>query len=72
MPFVKGKEISTKQAASILGVSDARVRQLITERNLVKVRKMGRDWLLNEEEVKAFGKQPRGKRGAPRRWIKAK
>jgi excisionase family DNA binding protein len=66
---VAGRDISTKQAAKILGVTDARVRQLIKEKKLAKKRKIGRDWLLDEDEVKIFSKQPPGKRGSPRRRI---
>lgn len=69
---VAGKEISTRQAAKILGVTDARVRQLIKEKKLGKKRMLGRDWLLDEDEVRAFGKQPRGKRGAPRSRVRLK
>jgi len=51
-------EISTKHAAALLRVTDARVRQLIKEKKLARVRMTGRDWLLDEKEVKAFAKQP--------------
>lgn len=64
-----GRIVTTAKAAIILGVSDARVRQLIKEKKLVKVEKEGRDWLLDKAEIKAFVKQPRGKRGAPRRRV---
>jgi excisionase family DNA binding protein len=64
-----GRKVTTAKAAIILGVSDARVRQLIKEKKLIKVEKEGRDWLLDQAEIKAFVKQPRGKRGAPRRRV---
>ena len=61
---VGNKTITTQKAAQLLGVSDARVRQLIGEKNLLKVDKKGRDWLLDENEVRAFGSQHAGRRQA--------
>jgi excisionase family DNA binding protein len=45
--------ISTKQAADALGVSDARVRQLIAEGKL-PAQKIGRDHLIAPADVKAL------------------
>lgn len=66
-PSMSGKTINTKEAATIIGVTPTRVRQFITEGRFATARKIGRDLFIDENEVKRFGKLPRGKKGAPRR-----
>jgi len=46
------KYLTTAEAAERLGLSDVRVRQLCNDGRLG--RKIGRDWLISEEELTAF------------------
>lgn len=55
---------TTEEAAEYLGVTSSRVRQLISE-DRIKSEKLGRDHLIQEEEVKYFAKKGRKKRGRP-------
>ena len=59
-----GKFLTTQEAAKMLGVSASRIRQLISE-NRIKSKKIGRDHLIKEEEVRYFAKRGRKKRGRP-------
>lgn len=59
------KLISTADAASILGVSSSRIRQLIIEGRLDSI-KIGRDQLLEENKVIAFASKPRKRTGRPK------
>jgi excisionase family DNA binding protein len=52
--------ITVKAAAEILGVSDARVRQLLLESRIRGAKKIGRDWMLPDKPVIAPPKNPRG------------
>jgi excisionase family DNA binding protein len=45
--------LSTKQAAKIMGITDAHLRRLL-ENNQVHGKKLGRDWFIEENEVKNF------------------
>lgn len=56
--------ITTAQAAEILGVSAARVRQLIGEGRLEAV-KLGRDLFVKKEDVIHFAAEPRVRTGRP-------
>jgi hypothetical protein len=60
--------ITTDKAAEILGVRPRRVQRLVSEyddmRELLKAKKLGRDWLLDERAVREYAKKPR-KRGRP-------
>jgi len=56
--------ISTAEAARILGVSPSRVRQFIAEGRL-SATKIGRDQLLEKEEVIGFSSVPRMRTGRP-------
>jgi excisionase family DNA binding protein len=61
--------VTTKEAAQILGVTPARVRQFIKDGRLA-AEKRGRDHLLGEQEVKRFkrhGRRSGPKGGRPRR-----
>lgn len=58
------KLLTTEEAAKKLGVSASRVRQLISE-NRLESKKLGRDHLIEEEQVKYFAKKGRKKRGRP-------
>jgi excisionase family DNA binding protein len=55
--------VTTKEAAQILGVSPARVRQLIKEKRLA-AEKHGRDHLLQDREVERF--KQHGRRSGPK------
>lgn len=57
--------ITTSDAAEILGVTPARVRQFVLEGRL-KGKKLGRDLLLDESEVRAFASKPRKITGRPK------
>ena len=59
------KLISTSEAASILGVSASRVRQLIIEGRLEST-KIGRDQLLEPDKVREFSTRPRERTGRPK------
>ena len=60
--------ISTAEAAEILGVTPSRVRQLIIEGRLGAT-KIGRDQLLDKEEVENFALKPRMRTGRPKSGI---
>jgi len=51
--------VTTKEAAQILGVTPARVRQLIKEKRLA-AEKHGRDHLLQDREVERFKRHGAG------------
>jgi excisionase family DNA binding protein len=55
--------VTTKEAAQILGVTAARVRQLIKEKRLA-AEKHGRDHLLQDREVERFRRH--GRRSGPK------
>lgn len=58
------KLLSTAQAAARLGVSERRVRSLITEGKLL-AHKMGRDYVIEEQALKSV--KVYGKSGRPRK-----
>lgn len=51
------KYLTTAEAAARLGLSKMRVRQLCVAGRIGK--KMGRDWLISEEELAEFSEIPR-------------
>ncbi len=55
--------LTTKEAAQILSVSSARVRQWIGESRL-RAEKLGRDHLIEKAEIERFKKN--GRRSGPR------
>ena len=55
------RQMTTKEAAETLGVSQARIRQLIL-RNQLKAQKFGRDLMILESDLK---KVPERKLGRP-------
>jgi excisionase family DNA binding protein len=57
--------ITTSEAAEILGVTPARVRQFVLDGRLIG-RKFGRDLLLDELEVRKFAAKPRKITGRPK------
>ena len=57
--------LTTQNAASMLGVSPSRVRQLVREGRLV-AQKMGRDLLISRTVVEAFAVVPRRRTGRPK------
>ena len=57
--------ITTSEAAEVLGVTTARIRQYIKEERL-RSQKHGRDHLLIKKEVEKFSKSGRPKRGRPK------
>jgi site-specific DNA-methyltransferase (adenine-specific) len=61
-----GKLFTTESAASFLGVTPARVRQLILEERLPS-EKYGRDHLIAEVSLQHFKKNGRQKVGRPRK-----
>jgi excisionase family DNA binding protein len=65
-----GNEITTTEAAQILGVTKHRVRALIhAENNPLPGRKVGRDWLVDEMAVRERVKTVNKKGGRPRKTI---
>lgn len=46
-------ELTSKEAAAILGVTVSRIRQLCIAGILI-ARKMGRDWLVSRDSVNAY------------------
>ena len=61
---MRGSILSTPQAAAVLGVSPARVRQLIAEGRL-KVFQVGRGWAIYETDLRRFAAKARPN-GRPR------
>jgi excisionase family DNA binding protein len=58
--------LSTREAAELLGLSPNRVRQLISS-GQIPAHRVGRAYVLLEEDVRCFAGQPPGRRGRPRR-----
>ena len=58
--------ITTSEAAEILDVTPARVRQFVLDGRL-SGRKFGRDLLLDESEVRKFAAKPRKITGRPKK-----
>jgi excisionase family DNA binding protein len=54
--------LTTRQVAARLGVSDARVRQLLAEGRL-RATKLGRDWLIEERSLEAVAVRKPGRPG---------
>lgn len=50
-------EMTVPQAADFLGLTPGRVRALC-QREQLQARKVGRDWLIREDAVKAWAAQP--------------
>lgn len=61
-----GKLFTTESAASYLGVTPARVRQLIMAERLPS-EKYGRDHLISEDALQRYDKNGRKKVGRPRK-----
>ncbi|MDD5348491.1 MAG: helix-turn-helix domain-containing protein [Candidatus Omnitrophica bacterium] len=61
-----GKLFTTESAATYLGVTPARVRQLILEERLSS-EKYGRDHLIAEDALQQYQKNGRQKVGRPRK-----
>ncbi|BBO24832.1 conserved hypothetical protein [Candidatus Nitrosymbiomonas proteolyticus] len=57
--------MTTENAAKYLGVTPQRVRQLVA-REEIKAEKYGRDYLLDSESVRSYGKSRR-KPGRPKK-----
>lgn len=57
--------IGTKEAAELLNVSQARIRQLIMEKRL-KAKKIGNSWLIDTNDLDGVRSRPAG-----RPWDKA-
>lgn len=58
------KYYTTKEAARYLGVTAARIRQLILE-DRIKSEKMGRDHIISKSELADYQKQGKRKPGRP-------
>lgn len=61
-----GKLYTTESAAELLGVTPARVRQLILEGRL-KSEKYGRDHLIQEPELQWYTEEGKKRPGRPRK-----
>jgi len=59
------REITSKEAASILSVSESRIWQLLSE-GRIQGRKEARDWRIDRESVIVY-QQSRRKAGRPRK-----
>jgi excisionase family DNA binding protein len=53
------KFYNTKEAATLLGLSPVHVRTLCEQGRLGS--KVGRDWIITQEELDAFERRPRGR-----------
>ena len=51
--------ITTEKAAEILGVSRSRILALINE-GRIHAEKVGRDWIIDPEEIDNFERKPQG------------
>ena len=60
-----GQFLSATQAASELGVSPGRIRQLL-EAGQLPGTKIGRDWLIRRAHVERYRALPPGRKGRPR------
>jgi len=60
--------LTTAETAARLGMSTARVRQLIERGQLPAIR-LGRIYAVREGLVESFRREPIGKRGRPRRVV---
>ena len=69
--FLPVAVITTAEAAVILKISPVRVRQLIKD-GRIKAKKLGRDHLLNQDEVERFAKNGRLPHGRPRKEARYK
>ena len=58
------------QAAEHLGVSASQVRRYC-ENGLLPATKLGRDWLIRQEEIQAFRRPPKGARRGKQMWYAA-
>ena len=58
--------LTTGEAAEVLGVSQARVRQLCGE-GYLPATKRGRDWWIKRKDLEDYAALPPGKTGSPRR-----
>lgn len=58
--------VTTGEAAARLGVTPNRIRQLIRGGQM-PAQKVGRDWMILEEDLESFQNQPLGKPRSPRR-----
>jgi excisionase family DNA binding protein len=56
--------LNTKQAAAKKGISERRIRRLIGDEKL-KAEKVGRDWIIAEEELEKL--ETYGKAGRPKK-----
>lgn len=61
-------EITTAEAAVLIGVTPSRVRQFISARRLA-ARRFGRDWLLRRADAAAFARKPRHRTGRPKKVL---
>lgn len=57
--------LSTKQAASQLGITQQLVRRYC-EQGRIKAEKVGRDWVMTQAALDSFSRKPR-KTGRPKR-----
>ena len=51
---------TTREAAAFLGVTRRRVQQLV-KRGQLKARKVGRDWLIDDDALRRYVPQPVGR-----------
>jgi excisionase family DNA binding protein len=63
------KLLGTREAARVLGVTQARVRQLILG-GLILAEKVGRDHLIDPAELKRFSSEDRRLPGRPKKTAK--
>jgi len=58
---------STEEAATALGISTARIRQLIATGLAKPLRKVGRGWLFDAAEVERLRDRPKSRGGRPKK-----
>lgn len=64
-----GPDLTTGQAAEMLGVTPTRVRQFI-EQGRLGARRLGRDWVLRRAAVERFAAVPRSRTGRPSKSLR--
>jgi excisionase family DNA binding protein len=61
-------DITVGEAATIVGLSIARVRALVASKDL-RARKIGRDWIIRRKDAEAFASKERRGPGRPRKEV---
>ena len=63
----KDKLYSTQEAATMLGISDSRIRQMIMRGEFTPKRQIGRVWVFSPEEIEQLRHRNKSKGGRPKK-----